>query len=77
MDSPAIAVAQKRGIPVIKLSPVPEAEAGVFRLTNEERSDRTYGGLARPPDVALMLHTSGTTAKPKLVPLTQANITTE
>jgi len=74
MDSPAITVAQKRGIPVIKLSPVPEAEAGVFRLTNEERSDRTYGGLARPPDVALMLHTSGTTAKPKLVPLTQANM---
>lgn len=27
-----------------------------------------------PNDVALMLHTSGTTARPKLVPLTQANL---
>ena len=29
---------------------------------------------ARPDDVALMLHTSGTTARPKLVPLTHGNL---
>lgn len=29
---------------------------------------------AKPEDVALVLHTSGTTARPKLVPLTQANL---
>lgn len=30
--------------------------------------------LPRPQDVALILHTSGTTAKPKMVPLTHANL---
>jgi acyl-CoA synthetase (AMP-forming)/AMP-acid ligase II len=32
-----------------------------------------YGG---PGDVSLVLHTSGTTARPKIVPLTQRNLTT-
>lgn len=31
-------------------------------------------GLAKPDDVALVLHTSGTTSRPKIVPLTQRNI---
>jgi acyl-CoA synthetase (AMP-forming)/AMP-acid ligase II len=31
--------------------------------------------IAEPGDVALLLHTSGTTSRPKLVPLTQRNIT--
>jgi acyl-CoA synthetase (AMP-forming)/AMP-acid ligase II len=30
--------------------------------------------MAEPDDVALLLHTSGTTSRPKLVPLTQRNI---
>ena len=32
------------------------------------------GGLAGPDDVALVLHTSGTTSRPKIVPLTHRNI---
>ena len=32
------------------------------------------GGLAQPDDVALVLHTSGTTSRPKIVPLTQRNL---
>ena len=31
-------------------------------------------GLPGEGDVALILHTSGTTSRPKIVPLTQANI---
>src|SRR5207249_1972447 len=31
-------------------------------------------GVAQPDDVALLLHTSGTTSRPKIVPLTQANV---
>src|SRR5262249_14004879 len=58
IDSPAIAVAQKHGIPVIQLSPVPEAEAGVFTVTSEERSRPEYGGFAQATDIALTLHTS-------------------
>jgi len=30
--------------------------------------------MAEPDDVALLLHTSGTTSRPKLVPLSQRNI---
>jgi thioesterase domain-containing protein/acyl carrier protein len=33
-------------------------------------------GFAAPDDVALVLHTSGTTSRPKIVPLTQRNICT-
>ena len=34
----------------------------------------TQSGFAQHGDVALVLHTSGTTSKPKIVPLTQTNI---
>ncbi|MFQ5852528.1 MAG: condensation domain-containing protein, partial [Candidatus Binatia bacterium] len=76
IDSPAIAVARKRGIPVIELSPVLEAEAGTFTLTSNESSHPVHHGHAQPDDVALVLHTSGTTSRPKMVPLTQSNILT-
>ena len=86
MDSPARAVASGLGIPVIELSPVLEAEAGVFKLdcysaqltgssrleTLPERAE----GFAQPDDVALVLHTSGTTSRPKIVPLTHINLCT-
>lgn len=73
-DSPARAVAQARGIPIIELSPVLEAEAGVFTLAGETHSRSDCHGFAQPDDVALVLHTSGTTSRPKIVPLTQTNI---
>ncbi|MCK5574628.1 MAG: AMP-binding protein, partial [Sphingomonadales bacterium] len=76
MDSPAIGVAQARGIPVIKLSPMLGAGAGIFELTGEGRSSTDHGGFADSDDVALVLHTSGTTSRPKIVPLTQMNICT-
>ena len=34
-----------------------------------------HPGLAEADDVALVLHTSGTTSRPKIVPLTQRNVT--
>lgn len=75
-DSPAIAVARKRGIPVIELSPELEAEAGTFTLTSNESSHPVHHGYAQPDDVALVLHTSGTTSRPKRVPLTQDSLCT-
>jgi acyl-CoA synthetase (AMP-forming)/AMP-acid ligase II len=39
----------------------------------DDRSD-LLGGPADPDDVALVLHTSGTTSRPKIVPLLQRNI---
>lgn len=75
-DSPAIAVAKARGIAVIELVPTLEAEAGIFTLAGDKCSRPSNCGFAQTDDVALVLHTSGTTAKPKIVPLTHTNICT-
>ena len=53
-----------------------KAEAGLFTLTGEATAHATLHGFAQPDDVALVLHTSGTTSRPKLVPLTHTNICT-
>ena len=74
VDSPAVSVAAKSGIPVIELAPVLEAEAGVFTLKGPEGCLPVDQGFAQPDDVALVLHTSGTTSKPKKTPLTHRNL---
>lgn len=81
MDSPAIEVARARGITVLRLRA--GEKAGVFDLWTQPAplgessgvQDRTAGDLAEPSDVALVMHTSGTTSRPKIVPLTHANVT--
>ena len=74
MDSPAISAATKRGIPVVELTPVLEAEAGVFTLKGPKGCLAVDQEFAQPDDVALVLHTSGTTSKPKRTPLTHRNL---
>lgn len=76
IDSPARAVASVRGIPVIELTPLLEADAGTFTLAGEGRAESVEGGFSEPDDVALVLHTSGTTSRPKVVPLSQVNLCT-
>lgn len=71
-ESPAVAVARARGIALIELSPL--AEAGCFTLAGERRPAPQAPCFAQPDDVALLLHTSGTAARPKLVPLTHRNL---
>jgi amino acid adenylation domain-containing protein len=73
-DSHARTVARALGIPVLELSALPRAEAGLFKLSGAANARETRSGFAAPDDVALMLYTSGTTSNPKLVPLTQANL---
>ena len=73
-DSPAVAMAKARGIPIIELWPMLDGEAGIFSLTGDPCLRPAQSGFAQPGDVALVLHTSGTTSKPKIVPLTQTNI---
>ena len=61
------------GIPVLAASPTP---GGTVELTREGRQ-LTNRSDPEPPDgsdVALFLHTSGTTSRPKGVPLTHANL---
>ena len=73
-DSPAVAVAQKHSIAVIELSPAAENDTGIFSSQSEKLPAPSQVGFARADDVALILHTSGTTARPKMVPLTHANL---
>jgi acyl-CoA synthetase (AMP-forming)/AMP-acid ligase II/aryl carrier-like protein len=72
-ESPAVAVARSLGIRVIMLRPQPDAPTGVFSLPGAVPG-RAPARAVRPDDPALLLHTSGTTSRPKLVPLTQANL---
>jgi acyl-CoA synthetase (AMP-forming)/AMP-acid ligase II/acetyltransferase-like isoleucine patch superfamily enzyme/acyl carrier protein len=74
MDSPARRVAGKRHVPIIELVPAVQAEAGVFKLRSSEFCTCGEFSFARSSDTALVLHTSGTTSRPKIVPLTQANL---
>jgi acyl-CoA synthetase (AMP-forming)/AMP-acid ligase II len=71
-ESPARAAAQRVGIPVLDLLPDPE-RAGIFGFASVEPSGEPLPP-AGPDDVALLLHTSGTTARPKLVSLTHRNL---
>ncbi|WP_295315141.1 acyl--CoA ligase [Roseobacter sp.] len=72
-DGPALAAARKADMAVIRLS-VPEgAPAGVFELSSD-RQDRADESAPGAEDIALILHTSGTTSRPKIVPLLQTNV---
>lgn len=72
--TPARDVAHSRGIPIIELVPDRKGEAGQFRLQGTPRSCSAKSGLAEADEIALVLHTSGTTSRPKIVPLSQANL---
>jgi acyl-CoA synthetase (AMP-forming)/AMP-acid ligase II len=76
--SPAVAVAGKLGIPVLELQADPAGPAGAFSLKAPEgfgqAGPAAQGGLARPEDISMLLHTSGTTSRPKIVPLSQGNL---
>lgn len=73
-DSPALTIAQKYSIPVIELSSLIESGAGNFSLAGKTRSSSSQGGVTQADDVALILYTSGTTSRPKMVPLTHSNL---
>ena len=72
-DSPALAVARERGIAVLELTVPRAAAAGLFTLSGSA-GPRLASDFAEPDDEALVLHTSGTTSRPKIVPLTQRNV---
>ena len=77
VDSPSRAVAARLGVPVVELHADGGEGAGGFRLEPlaAMADPASSPGPGGPDDVALLLHTSGTTSRPKLVPLLQRNIT--
>ena len=76
-SSPAVDVAAKLGVRLIELVTTPEMAAGQFTLEPRDGAAGTpaaNGGFAMPDDVSMVLHTSGTTSRPKIVPLSQKNL---
>jgi len=73
VETLARAVAQRLGIAVLEL--IPGEAAGSFTLAGGTPGAAARPGMAEAGEVALVLHTSGTTARPKIVPLTHTNVT--
>ena len=74
-DHPARQAAATLGIPVLKLEADVEI-AGLFSLSSDLPIDEKKSEpiLSKLEDTALLLHTSGTTSRPKIVPLTHRNV---
>jgi acyl-CoA synthetase (AMP-forming)/AMP-acid ligase II len=82
-ETPAIEVAKRLAVPIARLIPRRDSGAGSFSLEFEDASTRRPSGDTRasgsshgpsPDDIALVLHTSGTTSRPKIVPLAHKNV---
>lgn len=70
-SEPAERVASQMGVTVIRPEPMPEIGAGAFQIGARSSLEEP----ADPDDIALILHTSGTTSRPKMVPLRHRNLT--
>ena len=73
LATPARDVARGRGVPIIELEVKSTRPAGAFSLAGDEPA-AVAASFAGPADTALVLHTSGTTSRPKMVPLSNANL---
>ncbi len=73
-DGPALAAANRFGLTVLRLERDEADSAGTFTLTPDHATEATPAGTPGPGDVALILHTSGTTSRPKIVPLLHSNV---
>ncbi|MGY9004655.1 MAG: acyl--CoA ligase [Alphaproteobacteria bacterium] len=75
--SPAVDVAKKMGVAVHEIIWNDSDPAGYFTITtpSNDTGAAPSGGMAEADDIAMVLHTSGTTSRPKLVPLSQINVT--
>ena len=73
--SPARGVAAQLNVPILELD-ADAGQPGLFTLISGFAADPsvTEPEFALLEDVALVLHTSGTTSRPKIVPLTHRNI---
>ncbi|QYK40866.1 MAG: AMP-binding protein [Paracoccaceae bacterium] len=75
MEGAALDAARAHGLAVLRVVTDPATPAGTFTL-HAEGAAGAAPDTAAPgsDDVALILHTSGTTSRPKIVPLLQSNV---
>lgn len=74
-DSPAVQAATEHGIAILEIDSASAEPAGTFSFVGGSAASPTGNpGMARADDTALVLHTSGTTSRPKIVPLSHANV---
>jgi acyl-CoA synthetase (AMP-forming)/AMP-acid ligase II len=78
-DSPAVDVARKLGVAIVELVTDPSTPSGTFTLRGPDGQEVVPAAgatpdLTQPDDIGLILHTSGTTSRPKQVPLAQRNL---
>ena len=72
-DGPAALAAERLNVQIIRLVEN-KCIAGLFSIEAEKNGNVVEDDLVNENDVALILHTSGTTSRPKIVPLLQSNI---
>ncbi|MES2968256.1 MAG: acyl--CoA ligase [Pseudomonadota bacterium] len=73
-DGPALSAARACGMDVLRLQTSADLPAGDFILTGESAKTVAPDTTPGPEATALILHTSGTTSRPKIVPLLQSNL---
>jgi amino acid adenylation domain-containing protein len=74
LDSASRGVAHALGMPVIDLSPRPGEGPAAFGLVGAPKRPADGSASKAGADEAFVLLTSGTTSRPKVVPLTHANV---
>jgi acyl-CoA synthetase (AMP-forming)/AMP-acid ligase II/acyl carrier protein len=74
LNSASRAVALALGVPVVDLPASLRGAAGKFRISAPATRRVSDGGFASSADDALILLTSGSTSRPKMVPLTHASV---
>ena len=73
-QGPVLEVAKELGLAVLEIEFDATLPAGRLRLASSQAQGLGTEQMPRLRDTALILHTSGTTARPKIVPLSQANL---
>ena len=76
IDSSARNIAKMLNIPVFEAVFDTNKPAGVFTISSQTKFvlSGKLPSFSQAKDIALLLHTSGTTSRPKLVPLSQQNL---
>ncbi|WP_223421276.1 acyl--CoA ligase [Tateyamaria pelophila] len=73
-NGPAVAAATKLGMLILRVDVGLDAPAGHFTLSADSTATPVEAKAVTEDDVALILHTSGTTSRPKIVPLLHRNL---